>query len=391
MTVSLPVTLPAPAVAGKAGSAAPGKGVASAPGLNGKGSNSRTEANEVAGMFAALVAALTQQMQPVQDAPTPQTGGEQTADLPTGEPIVAPFAGVKAEGLAGAPAADLTVDGVDTPEPTLEAPAPSADGAAEVADGEVEVVDAAVEAADETVIETDGAETTTDVEEPAVGRPADRPGTARATGRDERPTPPSGTIPATPAQPAHGTGPATPAVPASPAAKADSDVRPVAGLATAPAGPAPATPTETVAAPPPPPAPAADPHLQIARVVRPLRLGSDGAYELALDLTPAELGRVRIDVELRGATIHLSLRADNPATRELLHASLDQLRAELESAGLQAGNLDIGGQGLGGQDSPGDDTTQPSPVSTLLDEEPAAAASATTMTSVTDTGVDVLA
>lgn len=127
-------------------------------------------------------------------------------------------------------------------------------------------------------------------------------------------------------------------------------------------------------------------------MVRPLRLGSDGAYELTLDLTPAELGRVRIDVELRGATINLTLRADNPAAREALNASLNQLRSELESAGLDAGQLDVGGQGAGEHDATGQDLPggAPAPLSALGNESADTDQPTQDPSDVTD-GVDVMA
>lgn len=338
MTMSLPVTLPTPATTGKAGSSAPGKGIATAPGQH---KDASPDATGVADMFAALVAALTAQMQPV------------ATETPTGT------AGVAAE---GAPV-------VLTP-PVAGPVVGTADAIAVVPDGTDAVPVAAVAAvADEAVPQPAAPVLTGDAVAPAAPP-------ASATGQvagESAETPDTPTTSATPvAVDADADAPATPATPATPAqphAAARADAGPAAvpapGVPTAAeaaGGPdvdrgtvavpaTPATPATSAgertgaAAPARPAAPAADPHVQVARVVRPLRLGNDGAYELALDLTPAELGRVRIDVELRGATISLSLRADNPATRELLQSSLDQLRSELEAAGLQAGDLDVGGRG----------------------------------------------
>lgn len=400
MTVSLPATLPATPAATKVGSAA-GKAAGAA---HGKPETAGADHQDVSDMFAALVAAVTQQMQPVAAQPsgeavagTPEgtvAGGELLAVLATtGDATAAPAVPT----VPVAPATAIATDGetaIPVPvaaavvEATVTPTAPTVETTSE--DG-VDVPVAPPATGAETGTE-DGQDAASD-QDGAAHVAVKRPAWAGSDARDVRPTPASGTTPATPAQPVQGSGPATPAVAATPAAKPDTETRPVNGLGvTAP--PTPATPAAKVDAPAAvaaPPAPPADPHLQIARVVRPLRLGDDGAYELALDLTPAELGRVRIDVELRGSTINLHLRADNPATRELLQASLAQLRSELEAAGLQAGSLDIGGRG--DSDRPTHDSDHV-PTSTAMSDDPVVAdprnRGTTTVTDTSD-GVNVLA
>jgi flagellar hook-length control protein FliK len=387
--------------------------VAAAPGSATDAPGS-AEATTVAEMFAALVASITQQMQPVEttetvdatataevtaEGATPAVLGEVFATPGLVSELIDPALSVTTpttqpnlEGVTGVTGAPE--DGVVTVEaPAAADVAPIIDGVAttDVPDADdlaVPVVDTEGTNSDSEPSadsDTDGGARGAHRAQPSHGDgPAVPAQPASSAARDERPAPPSGTIPAQPAVPAAGGGAAQPAVPATPAAdRVDADVRPVNVAGVAPtAGPSRPTAVEAPA-PVAVPAPPADAHVQIARVVRPLRLGNDGAYELALDLTPAELGRVRIDVELRGATISLNLRADNPATRELLQTSLGQLRSELEAAGLHAGNLDVGGRGPGEQSAPGQERNGAATTSTTD-------AGADTPVARTDTNTDEL-
>lgn len=100
------------------------------------------------------------------------------------------------------------------------------------------------------------------------------------------------------------------------------------------------------AAAPAAPAPAALPE-QLVSLVAPLRRSPDGTHRMSLQLRPEELGGVTVDVRVLGNQISLHLRADLPATSELLRASLAELRVDLEAAGFAAGALDVGTNGRG--------------------------------------------
>lgn len=81
---------------------------------------------------------------------------------------------------------------------------------------------------------------------------------------------------------------------------------------------------------------------QLVTLVAPLRRGPDGTHQMSIELRPEDLGGVKVDVRILGNEISLHLRADLPATTELLRASLAALRSELETAGFDAGSLDAG-------------------------------------------------
>jgi hypothetical protein len=78
---------------------------------------------------------------------------------------------------------------------------------------------------------------------------------------------------------------------------------------------------------------------QVAAKVRQLRLDEDGRHEVTLDLHPAELGSVGVDVVVDGGTVHVALRAEQAPAAELLRSSLDELRQLLTDAGLDVGDL----------------------------------------------------
>jgi flagellar hook-length control protein FliK len=81
---------------------------------------------------------------------------------------------------------------------------------------------------------------------------------------------------------------------------------------------------------------------QVVSVVEPLRQRGEGHHELTLDLRPADLGPIRVEVSIEQGTVHLSLHADQPSTGALLHQAMPELRAALEEAGLVAGRLGVG-------------------------------------------------
>ena len=87
------------------------------------------------------------------------------------------------------------------------------------------------------------------------------------------------------------------------------------------------------------------PHVQLASVIAPLRRGADGEYRLAIRLRPEHLGTVDVDVQLHHGTVELHVRTEHEDARHLLVEHLDDLRNELQKAGLRTGNLDVSDRG----------------------------------------------
>ena len=146
--------------------------------------------------------------------------------------------------------------------------------------------------------------------------------------------------------------------------------------------PAPVVPTTvtTTAAPTAPSAGTVPPQVpvagQLASAVAAMQRRGDGEYVASLDLHPAELGRVRVEIEIRAGVVNVQVAAEQAGTRGLLHDQLADLRAALEQGGMDAGQLDVASHGFG-HDSDDDDagadrsgrpeatSTAPSPLSPI--------------------------
>jgi hypothetical protein len=80
-----------------------------------------------------------------------------------------------------------------------------------------------------------------------------------------------------------------------------------------------------------------------------------GQWQLRFALNPQHLGRVEIDMQMRGGELEATFGALNPATRELLQDALPRLREMLQQLGMDVASLNIGSGGAfknGGQPTP---------------------------------------
>jgi flagellar hook-length control protein FliK len=267
--------------------------------------------------------------------------------------------GVPELGAIPAPAVDGEVeDGT--------APVGDASVAAESTTGRSQLAGGAVSAGDTIPVDpvepVDAPDASTTSAEPEAGQsvpaPVESAVPARASGRLDAPEPAD--------------------APRSSAVAPDSSepaASPAAGPATATT--APANPVElTGAAPIPAPAPtptptvqnatalapfdaelaaleADDPWQQLATVVRPLRQLADGTHRISLQLRPAELGTVHLEVALEDGRLSLRAVTEHAATRDLLAASMPELRSELSRSGIDLGSLDVGQDTTDGTDRRG--------------------------------------
>jgi flagellar hook-length control protein FliK len=80
----------------------------------------------------------------------------------------------------------------------------------------------------------------------------------------------------------------------------------------------------------------------------------DGPQALSVQLTPENLGTVRVDIVAEQLEVHARLLVDNPAVKETLEANLPQLREALQAQGLHVQDLSVAiGQHALQQDSMG--------------------------------------
>ncbi|UDY37185.1 flagellar hook-length control protein FliK [Dermatobacter hominis] len=295
-------------------------------------------------------------------APGEATGAEGAAseDDPSTDPAadVGTDDGTDAAALAAATA--VAAAGADPTGPSTSGDAAPAGGTTPPA--VVDAPGAAVAGATTVAGPTEGA---AGPAAPSVAHPgADSPGDpapitagdgADATGRgaaadvaDAPATGPDGTAP-------HGTAPdgAAPdgAAPdgTGPAGAAPGPAAPADAVAPAPAAPglttAPATRTAAGAPPSAPAPPAAAPvPVPVEDLGRHLaaRLHRLDGSRLELQLHPAELGALSVEVHLEDGLTHLHIRAAHGAAVDRIDASLDELRADLRRAGVALGDLDVG-------------------------------------------------
>jgi flagellar hook-length control protein FliK len=69
--------------------------------------------------------------------------------------------------------------------------------------------------------------------------------------------------------------------------------------------------------------------------------GVEGTHHMTVDITPDELGPVRLTVALRDGQLHVLLAGSSEMSREAMRAALPELRKLVEGAGITAGSFDV--------------------------------------------------
>jgi flagellar hook-length control protein FliK len=97
-------------------------------------------------------------------------------------------------------------------------------------------------------------------------------------------------------------------------------------------------------------------HQQLSGAVRSLGLTArgDGTHRILLDLHPADLGQVSIEVSVHRGTLNIAINGATEAVRDTIRTELPQLHAELADAGLGGAGVSLGSgtadqSGAGGQ------------------------------------------
>jgi flagellar hook-length control protein FliK len=71
------------------------------------------------------------------------------------------------------------------------------------------------------------------------------------------------------------------------------------------------------------------------------RSQGDGTYQATLDLNPPSLGRISVNISVRGDSVALQLAVASTAPREQLKGNLAALQRSLEEAGLHVVELKV--------------------------------------------------
>ncbi|QQE11193.1 flagellar hook-length control protein FliK [Planctomycetota bacterium] len=83
-------------------------------------------------------------------------------------------------------------------------------------------------------------------------------------------------------------------------------------------------------------------HQNVARIERGLQsaLNQNGG-NVTLRLTPAEMGTVRINLQIQGTQVNVQMHAENESARSLLNQHVQQLRQSLEHQGLSVDRIGV--------------------------------------------------
>ncbi|MFZ4515050.1 MAG: flagellar hook-length control protein FliK [Acidimicrobiia bacterium] len=84
------------------------------------------------------------------------------------------------------------------------------------------------------------------------------------------------------------------------------------------------------------------PAQQLVAVLAPLRVRPDGTTRLTLGLRPDHLGSVEVELRIEKGVVHVHLRAEQPATADLLRDTVDDLRGQFAQQGITAGDVSVG-------------------------------------------------
>lgn len=77
---------------------------------------------------------------------------------------------------------------------------------------------------------------------------------------------------------------------------------------------------------------------------------ANGTYSIKMILRPEELGRINLEMVMKDGQLSAKFKADNPATLEMLNASVEQLKEMLNEKGIKVVNVEFGNYdgGFGG-------------------------------------------
>jgi flagellar hook-length control protein FliK len=85
----------------------------------------------------------------------------------------------------------------------------------------------------------------------------------------------------------------------------------------------------------------------------------DGLEHARLQLHPADMGPVLVQIQLDGQTAQVHLSAEHAVTRQALEAALPQLASQLREAGLTLSGGGVSEQAQQGRQAPSDNPSRP--------------------------------
>jgi flagellar hook-length control protein FliK len=113
-----------------------------------------------------------------------------------------------------------------------------------------------------------------------------------------------------------------------------------------------------------------------------------GSWRVEMDLHPASMGRIEVQLEMKNGELEANFLSSNPATRELLNDSMPRLREMFEQFGMNSAYLGLGSSNQGQSDGNSPSGQSGSRSGDDSDEKPMA--QGTVRKPVSDDGLDVL-
>ena len=113
-----------------------------------------------------------------------------------------------------------------------------------------------------------------------------------------------------------------------------------------------------------------------------------GSWRVEMDLHPASMGRIEVQLEMKNGELEANFLSSNAATRELLNDSMPRLREMFEQFGMNSAYLGLGSSNQGQSDGNSPSGQSGSQAGDDGDEKPMA--QGTARKPVSDDGLDVL-
>jgi flagellar hook-length control protein FliK len=113
-----------------------------------------------------------------------------------------------------------------------------------------------------------------------------------------------------------------------------------------------------------------------------------GSWRVEMDLHPASMGRIEVQLEMKNGELEANFLSSNPATRELLNDSMPRLREMFEQFGMNSAYLGLGSSNQGQSD--GNSPSGQSGSRAGDDSDEKSLAQGTVRKPVSDDGLDVL-
>ena len=68
---------------------------------------------------------------------------------------------------------------------------------------------------------------------------------------------------------------------------------------------------------------------------------SEGENRVSINLHPPELGKIQVELVVKDNHVHARINTENAAVKEVIMTNLDQLKSNIENAGISVTKFDV--------------------------------------------------